>query len=214
MSGTGGNLLEARALSRRFGRTRALRKVDFDVQAGEVVAIIGPNGAGKSTLIRILATILRPDEGRCTLAGIDILRQPVKARALIGYLGHESMLDGALSMRENLRLFARIYGAATSRADKLVERFNAGAYADRPVAEYSRGQEQTAGLCRALLHAPALLLLDEPSTGLDEAAQKRLWQSARDHANAGAAVVFTTHDHEAAKAHADKVRAINAGQWQ
>jgi heme ABC exporter ATP-binding subunit CcmA len=213
MTDPGARLVAAQGLSRRYGRTRALQDVAFTADRGQVIAVIGHNGAGKSTLVRILATVLRPDAGKYSIGGVDALAHPVNARALIGYLGHESMLDGALSMRENLRLFARLYGRPPARADELVERFGAQAYADRPVHEYSRGQEQTAGLCRALLHEPALLLLDEPSTGLDTAAQERLWQAAAEHARAGGTVVFTTHDHQAAKQHAHTVQELDQGQW-
>lgn len=189
--------LQARSLSRSFGATRALRGVDLMAGPGETVAVTGANGAGKSTLLRILATLLRPDAGTFMLGEIDGLKSPVQLRAHIGYLGHESMLDAALTGRENLRLFARLYGVAASRIDELVARFEIG-YADSPVAAMSRGQEQTIGLCRALLHDPMLLLLDEPSTGLDANAQARLWQAARDHAGGGRIVIFTTHDHAAA----------------
>jgi heme ABC exporter ATP-binding subunit CcmA len=214
MAEAGARLVDARGLSRRYGRTRALEGAYFAVERGQVIAVIGHNGAGKSTLVRILATILKPDSGKYTLGEINAISEPVKARGLIGYLGHESMLDGALSMRENLRLFARLYGCPAARADELIEQFGAKGYADRPVHEYSRGQEQTAGLCRALLHQPALLLLDEPSTGLDTAAQERLWQAAADHAKSGNAVVFTTHDHQAAKQHAHQVQELHQGKWR
>jgi len=213
MSDAGATLVDAKGLKRSYGHTRALRGVDFALDRGQVIAVIGPNGAGKSTLVKILATILKPDDGTYHLDGTDAVAKPVQARALIGYLGHESMLDGALTMRENLRLFARLYGVPVARADELVERFGAGGYADRLVGEYSRGQEQTAGLCRALLHTPPLLLLDEPSTGLDAAAQERLWQAAREHANAGGAVLFTTHDHAAAREHSDSVLEISNGEF-
>ncbi|MBX3460316.1 MAG: heme ABC exporter ATP-binding protein CcmA [Planctomycetes bacterium] len=189
--------LEAKSLSRSFGATRALRDVSLSASPGEIVAITGANGAGKSTLVRILATLLRPDTGSFTLAELDGVAEATRVRALIGYLGHESMLDGALTGRENLRLFARLYGVNPSRTDELLARFEV-AFADSAVSTMSRGQEQTIGLCRALLHDPMLLLLDEPSTGLDAAAQQRLWQAAREHAGKGRIVIFTTHDHAAA----------------
>ncbi len=190
--------LECSGLTRNFGATRALKGVDLSAAPGDVIAVVGPNGAGKSTLIRILATLLRPDEGSYRIGELDSRKDAIKLRAHVGYLGHESMLDGTLTARENLRLFARLYGASPERVDQSLESFGATRYADHPVSELSRGQEQTTGLCRALLHDPALLLLDEPSTGLDANAQAKLWQTAKDHAAAERIVIFTTHDHTAA----------------
>jgi heme ABC exporter ATP-binding subunit CcmA len=196
--------LACQGLTRSYGATRALSGVDLSAVPGEIVAVVGPNGAGKSTLIRILATLMRPDAGTYRLGDFDSRTHTSRLRAHIGYLGHESMLDSALTVRENLRLFSRLYGAnglrraQSSRADALIDRFNAAAFADNPVTELSRGQEQTAALCRALLHDPALLLLDEPTAGLDAAAQQRLWETAKAHASAGRIVIFTTHDLAAA----------------
>jgi heme ABC exporter ATP-binding subunit CcmA len=203
--------LTCSALTRSFGATRALRGVDLAASPGEILAVIGPNGAGKSTLIRILATLLRPDSGHFTLGDYDSRNTGNRLKRHIGYLGHESMLDASLTARENLRLFARLYGANVARADELIERFEAERFAANPVGELSRGQEQTVGLCRALLHNPALLLLDEPSTGLDAAAQKRLWSTARSHAEQGNLVIFTTHDHAAADAVATRQIELQSG---
>lgn len=197
-------------LARSFGATRALRGVDLSAAPGDIIAVIGANGAGKSTLIRILATLLKPDSGSFTLGELDSRRDTTRLRAHVGYLGHESMLDAALTGRENLRLFARLYGMPAGRGDALIERFDAR-YADSQVSELSRGQEQTIGLCRAILHDPALLLLDEPSTGLDAAAQARLWQAAKDHAGAGRIVIFTTHDHTAAAGVAQRTLELKEG---
>ncbi|MCC7508159.1 MAG: ABC transporter ATP-binding protein [Planctomycetes bacterium] len=203
-------LLMCNNLTRNFGATRALRGVELSASPGDIIAVIGANGAGKSTLVRILATLLKPDSGSFTLGDLDSRRDTTRLRAHIGYLGHESMLDAALTGRENLRLFARLYGMPAGRGDELIERFEAR-YADSPVSELSRGQEQTIGLCRAILHDPALLLLDEPSTGLDAAAQARLWQAAKDHAGAERIVIFTTHDHTAAEGVAQRTLELKEG---
>ncbi len=192
--------LACTGLTRNFGTTRALRDVSLQLSPGVLAAVVGPNGAGKSTLVRILATLILPDSGTFRLGELDSRKQALRLRRHIGYLGHESMLDGALTVHENLRLFAGLYGAPRTRVDELLARFDAQALGDKPVSSLSRGQEQTAGLCRALLHDPALLLLDEPSTGLDENAQARLWAAAREHAAAGNIVIFTTHDATAAAA--------------
>jgi ABC-2 type transport system ATP-binding protein len=189
-----------------------LRGADLTCAPGSLTALIGANGTGKTTLIRILATLVRPDAGKVILGEVDVRNTPQKARALIGYLGHESMLDAALTPRENLRLFARLYGASVATSEGLIQRFEAGAYADVPVSELSRGQEQTAALCRALVHDPRLLLLDEPSTGLDKEARERMWRAAREQAKNGAIVLFSTHDHESAKSVADRVVEIVDGK--
>lgn len=206
--------LIAEGLSKSYGATRALRAASLRVAAGKIACLIGHNGAGKSTLIRILATLSRPDAGTVKLGEVNLLADSRKARMLVGYLGHDSMLDGAMTVRENLRLFASLYGVlnAAERIQGLIERFGALKFADSPVAELSRGQEQAAGLCRALIHHPRLLLLDEPATGLDTAARERLWQVARESADSGAVVVFSTHDHEGAARVADTVTELAGGE--
>lgn len=188
--------LACRNVSRSFGATKALRGADFTLAAGTLTALVGDNGSGKSTLLRVCATLLRPDAGDVEVCGISVLARPAVARARMGYLGHESMLDPVLTMRENLAFFARLYGVKSARAriETLVERLQAMAFADTPVAELSRGQEQAAALARALLHEPAVLLLDEPSTGLDTAAQSRLADVLQQEAQRGACVLFSTHD--------------------
>ncbi|MCL4729690.1 MAG: ABC transporter ATP-binding protein, partial [Planctomycetes bacterium] len=151
---------------------------------------------GKTTLLRVLATLTRPDEGELHIGGINARKDPARARAHIGFVGHDSMLDGVLTMRENLVFFGRLYGVPdpAARAAELIERFAAAAFADAPAGELSRGQEQAAALCRALVHRPGLLLLDEPSTGLDSAAQTRLAKIIAEEAARGACVLFSTHD--------------------
>lgn len=206
--------LVAEGICKSWGATHVLRGVDFVGEPGSLTALTGGNGAGKTTLIRILATILRPDAGKLTLGELDLARNALKARAHLGYVGHESMLDSALSMRENLQLFGSLYGVADSvgRADALIQRFEAERYAGLPVAELSRGQEQTAALCRALIHGPRLLLLDEPSSGLDKHARERLWKAAREQADGNAVVIFSTHDHDSAGRVADRVVELVEGR--
>lgn len=188
-------LLACRGLTKSFGATRALRGVDLELGAG-AFALVGGNGAGKSTLLRVLGTLMRPDTGELSIDGLDARKDALKARARLGYVGHESMLDPVLTLRENLWFFGRLYGVAetAARAEDLIARFAASAFADTPVSDLSRGQEQAAALCRALMHQPAVLLLDEPSTGLDAAAQQRLAELIRLEADRGACVLFSTHD--------------------
>lgn len=188
-------LLQCRAVSKSFGAIKALAGVDCELGAG-AFALVGDNGAGKSTLLRVLATLMRPDSGQVLIEGHDTQKQQRDARLRIGYVGHESMLDAVLTMRENLVFFGKLYAVPDpgARADDLINRFVAGQFADSPLADLSRGQEQTAALCRALIHQPKVLLLDEPSTGLDAAAQKRLVEVIGQEATRGACVLFSTHD--------------------
>jgi ABC-type multidrug transport system ATPase subunit len=204
--------LVCRGLCKAYGPVRAVQDVDLDAAPG-VTALIGHNGAGKTTLMRLLATLARPDKGNIRFDGLDAARDTARLRARLGYLGHESLLDEALTPRENLRLFGRLYGVRepAARAEALLARFGAQSFADKPVRELSRGQEQLTGLCRALMHEPGLLLLDEPSASLDAAAGERLWQAAREHADTGAVVIFSTHDHAAARKVADRVIELRQG---
>lgn len=204
--------LLCRKLSKAYGFVPALRELDFAASRGEIVALIGDNGAGKSTLLKVLATLLRPDSGECRVLGHDLASTPQKARAHIGYLGHESMLDRVLTLRENLQLFARLYGAPQTRCEEMITRLGASAFADNPVAELSRGQEQAAAIGRALVHKPSVLLLDEPFNALDPDARKRLSSVLKEEAAFGATVLLSTHDIEGASGLASRVAKLSQGQ--
>ena len=206
--------LTGKGIVKSWGATHVLRGLDLACEPGTLTALTGGNGTGKTTLIRVLATILKPDEGEITLGEVDLRGKPLQARRRIGYVAHESMLDSALTIRENLHLFGRLYGVddPKARATSLIERFEATKFADLPLTELSRGQEQAGALCRALVHDPRLLLLDEPSTGLDKHARERLWNVARKQAEGGAVVIFSTHDHDSAGKVADNVVEIVDGK--
>ncbi|MBZ0135151.1 MAG: ABC transporter ATP-binding protein [Planctomycetes bacterium] len=206
--------LTGTGIVKSWGATHVLRGLDITCEPGTVTALTGGNGTGKTTLIRVLATILKPDAGQITLGELDLRGRVLKSRARIGYLGHDSMLDAALTIRENLHMFGRLYGVSDppARAASLIERFEAARFADLPLTELSRGQEQAGALCRALVHGPALLLLDEPSTGLDKNARERLWRAAREQANEGCVVIFSTHDHDSARQVADHVVELAEGK--
>jgi ABC-2 type transport system ATP-binding protein len=204
--------IECRKLCKAYGYVPALRELNFDARPGELIALIGDNGAGKSTLLKVLATLLRPDAGSCSVMGHDLDNAAPSARALIGYLGHESMLDRVLTLRENLQLFAALYGAPASRSEELIERLAAKPYAENPVGELSRGQEQAAALGRCLVHRPDVLLLDEPFNALDPEARKRLSAILKEEAARGATVLFSTHDVEGAECTASRVVKMSAGK--
>jgi heme exporter protein A len=182
-----------RRVTKRFGAVRALAGVDTTFVAGRVAVVSGANGSGKSTLLSILGTLVRPTSGVVDLSEVGSDVRGVRAR--LGWLGHDTFLYGDLSGRENLELAARVHGLRP--ADVLesgMHRFALGAFIDRLVRTYSRGQRQRLALARTLLHRPGLLLLDEPTSGLDAASCALVAGAVRAEAEAGAVVVVITHD--------------------
>lgn len=183
-------------VSRTFGRRRALHRVSLTAAAGTITALLGHNGAGKSTLLSIAATLLRPTSGRVEYGDRDGAAEGAPLRARIGLLGHDLSLYQELTAAENLRFFAKVYGldAVETRVDAALDRAGLAARRDDGVAGFSRGMRQRLALERALIHEPRLLLLDEPFTGLDEAARRALRARLRSARDAGAIVLLTTHD--------------------
>lgn len=203
-------------VTRHFGRRRALHRVTFACEAGQIVALLGANGAGKSTLLSIGATLLAPSAGE-VLYGRQTARQGGSAlRARIGVLGHDLYLYPELTAAENLAFFARLYGlrdidgvvAASLARAALQDR------AAEPVSSFSRGMRQRLALERALLHSPCLLLLDEPFTGLDEAASAALRHRLMEAREAGAIVLVTTHDLESIDGLVDAAFVLVVGRAQ
>jgi heme exporter protein A len=186
--------VSAQGLVKMFGPTRALSGVDVRFEAGHVTVIEGPNGAGKSTLLDILSLLSRPTRGSLRFGKHDAWRERELLRGSLGVLAHAAMLYPDLSGRENLELFARMYGVDAARVGQLGERFEATGFWERPTRTYSRGQLQRIALARAILHGPRLLLLDEPSTGLDVRATERLVEAVQAERERGAIVVMVTHD--------------------
>lgn len=186
-------------VTRNFGRRRALNRVSFTCQAGQIVALLGANGAGKSTLLSIAATLLEPSEGRVLYGDRSAAAGGAALRGRIGVLGHDLYIYPELSAAENLAFFGRLYGVRDiDRAvRKALEQAALSDRADDPVGSYSRGMRQRLALERALLHSPRLLLLDEPFTGLDDVSSIALRQRLAMARDGGAIVIVTTHDLEA-----------------
>jgi heme exporter protein A len=160
-----------RGLVRRFGERAVLRGVDLAVEQGELVLLTGPNGAGKTTLLRVLATVLRPNGGSVSVLGSELPRAAGEARRRLGYLGHEALAYPALSARENLELYAALHGVAAGEVERALAAVGLAGRAGGRAGELSRGMRQRLSLARASLHRPQLLLLDEPTAGLDEDGQ-------------------------------------------
>jgi heme exporter protein A len=187
--------VETRALSKVYGPTRALTGVDLRFERGQVTSVEGPNGSGKSTLLSLLGMLARPSKGEILFGERSVARAP-SLRAAVGVLGHAPMIYPDLNAHENLRLFAQLYGLSSinEKLSALSERFGLGSWAERPARTYSRGQLQRVALARSILHAPQLLLLDEPSTGLDVASVERLTAAVDAERARGAIIVLVTHD--------------------
>ncbi len=194
----------------------ALRSVNLCVQAGEIFGLLGPNGAGKTTTLRMLTTLLAPSSGQATVAGYDLLREPARVRARIGYVSQVGGLDSSATGRENLILQAQLYGmnrvAARSRAVELINAFRLEAFADRIAWTYSGGQRRRFDLALGMVNRPAVLFLDEPTTGLDPRSRAWLWDEVRAMRAAGTSVFITTHYLDEADALCDRLAIVDDGR--
>jgi ABC-2 type transport system ATP-binding protein len=190
--------------------------VDLTVAEGTVLGLLGPNGAGKTTTVRILATLLRPDAGRATVAGYDILTQQDEIRHVMGLSGQYAAVDENLTGRENLWLFGRLYqlrsAEARSRADELLEQFDLSDAADRVVKTYTGGMRRRLDLASALIGRPRLLILDEPTTGLDPRSRIGMWEVIRGLVREGVTLLLTTQYLEEADELADVITVVDHGR--
>lgn len=193
-------LIEIDGLVKRFqtrsrGEVVAVDHLSFRVAAGEVYGLLGPNGAGKTTTLRILATLAEPDEGRVTVAGVDRVADPMGTREVLAYVPAEAGLPERLSPREVVRLYARIQGVSEpdGKADRLLERMGAAEYLDQPCGDLSTGMKRRVVLARALVHEPRVLLLDEPTDGLDVPGRREVLGLIREQAEQGRAVILSSH---------------------
>jgi drug efflux transport system ATP-binding protein len=184
------------ALGKRFGGLQAVDRLSFDVQPGEIFGLVGPDGAGKTTTLRMLAGILPPDEGGATLAGCDVLRDPEGAKRVLGYMPQRFGLYEDLTVEENIRFYADLYGVRAAqraeRAARLLAAAGMSEFRARLAGKLSGGMKQKLGLVCALIHTPAVLLLDEPTTGVDPVSRRDFWRILYDLARQGTAILTST----------------------
>ena len=209
-------MVRASGLVKRYKSVEALSGLDLTVDEGTVLALLGPNGAGKTTAVRVLATLLVPDAGTAAVAGIDVLANPSGVRERIGLSGQYAAVDEYLTGYENLEMVGRLYDLgrvkAQTRARELLDRFGLADAADRPTKTYSGGMRRRLDLAGALVAAPPLLILDEPTTGLDVRSRLQLWDVIRELVASGTTVLLTTQYLEEADRLADEIVVIDHGK--
>ena len=207
--------IEARGLRKRYGDVEALRGIDLTVEQGTVFGLLGPNGAGKTTAVRILTTLLEPDAGSATVAGVDVLRDGARVRALIGLAGQYAAVDENLTGFENLEMVGRLYhlgrALARERATALLEQFELDEAGGRPVSTYSGGMRRRLDLAAALVATPPVLFLDEPTTGLDPRSRIGLWDGIERLVAEGTTVLLTTQYLDEADRLARRIAVIDHG---
>jgi ABC-2 type transport system ATP-binding protein len=203
-------------LEKHFGEVHALRGLDLAIPEGTVCGLLGRNGAGKTTAVRVLTTLTIPDAGTARVADHDVRTEPHAVRAAIAVTGQHTGVDGDLTGRQNLRLFARLYrlrgASGRARADDMLERFGLGEAADRPTRTYSGGMRRRLDLAACMLSRPRVLFLDEPTTGLDPVSRDGIWTAVRELADSGTTVLLTTQYLEEADRLAHEVVLVNEGR--
>jgi ABC-2 type transport system ATP-binding protein len=209
-------MLDVRGVSKSFAALQAVNNVSFQVQAGEIYGLLGPNGAGKTTTISMISGLLRPDAGRVVVGGADVWKEPKKAKALMGVAPQELAIYEELSARENLEFWGQLAGLsrgdAKRRAGELLETLALADRAKDPVKSYSGGMKRRINIGCALLHRPKLLLLDEPTVGIDPQARSNILELVRTLSKDGAAILYTTHYLEEAEMLCQRIGIIDRGQ--
>jgi heme exporter protein A len=208
--------IEVRALTKTFGLNPVLRGLDFDVPRGQFLTLLGPNGSGKTTLLRILGALARPTSGTVRVGGWELPGEAEFVRAQLGVVSHLPLLYDTLTAEENLLFFARLYNlpreTRRARVEAVLRRVGLARRARDVVGTYSRGMQQRLAIARAILHEPAVLLLDEPYTGLDQDAAALLDELLREVASGGRTVIMTTHDLRRGHALADRIAILSRGR--
>ena len=210
------NIIEAQGLRKRFGTTQALDGVDLTAKQGTVLGVLGPNGAGKTTAVRVLATLLRADSGTARIAGYDVVRDAHKVRQTIGLTGQYASVDEDLTGNQNLELIGTLLNLsrrdARARAKELLDWFDLSEAAGRPAKTYSGGMRRRLDLAASLVGRPAVIFLDEPTTGLDPAKREDMWEVVRRLLTEGSTVLLTTQYLDEADALADEISVIDHGK--
>ncbi len=213
---SGTPLLEARGLTVRFGKVTALDGLELTAPPGQVLAVLGPNGAGKTTFVRTIATLIRPTSGALLVRGRDVVRDAVRVRRDIGLAGQFAAVEPTMTGRENLEMTARLFGHGRARARQaaaaVIDQLSLGEVADRRSGSYSGGQRRRLDLGASLVGGPRLLLLDEPTTGLDPVGRREVWDAVRNLAATGTDILLTTHYLDEADELADHAVVIDHGR--
>jgi len=208
--------IETAGLTKIYGKLRAVDSIDLAIERGGVHGFLGPNGAGKTTAIRMLATLIRPDEGYARVLGRDVVKQADEVRGLVGLTGQFASLDEDLTGAENLRLIAQLYGfkgaAASRRADELLDAFGLADAGGKQVKNYSGGMRRRVDISASIIVSPELLFLDEPTTGLDPRARNEVWDIVRALVDFGTTVMLTTQYLDEADQLADRISVIDTGK--
>ena len=200
---------------KKGGTVEAVKGIDLTVRKGEIFGFLGPNGAGKSTTLKMLSTLLAPDGGKATIAGFDLLAHPARVRRQIGYVSQAGGADGSATGREDLLLQAQLFGLsnekARQRAEELITALDLGGFVDRFSRTYSGGQRRKLDIALGMVHQPAVLFLDEPTTGLDPVSRAQLWNQIRLLRSQGTTVFLTTHYMDEADALCERIAIIDKG---
>lgn len=208
-------IIEVEGISKSFADIHALTQIDLSVEEGTVYGLLGPNGAGKTTAVRILTTLLKPDAGRASVAGFDVVRDAKRLRGVIGLAGQYAAVDEILTGRENLEMVGRLYrlsaAVAARRAEEILDQFELTDSADRTVRTYSGGMRRRLDLGASLVGDPKVLFLDEPTTGLDPRSRRRLWEFIEGLVDGGTTLLLTTQYLEEADRLADLIGVIDDG---
>jgi ABC-2 type transport system ATP-binding protein len=205
--------IRVHGLHKSYKKLQVLKGVDFDVASGSIFALLGSNGAGKTTIVRILATLLKPDDGTASVNGFDVRSEPARVRESISLTGQFAAVDGILTGRENLVMIAKLRQVKNSRqvADELLERFGLADAAGRRVSTYSGGMRRRLDIAMSLIGDPPVIFLDEPTTGLDPEARIEVWEVIQKLADSGTTVLLTTQYLDEAEKLADRIAILHGG---
>ncbi|WML40132.1 ATP-binding cassette domain-containing protein [Neobacillus sp. OS1-2] len=206
--------ISVKGITKSFKDKEVLKGVDFEVRRGEIFALLGSNGAGKTTTVSILSTLLKPDDGEVGICGFDVQRQPDHVRQSISLTGQFSALDGLLTGRENLMLIAKLRGVPNPAkvVDQLLAKFSLTDASNRRADKYSGGMKRRLDIAMSLIGTPAVIFLDEPTTGLDPEARMEVWKSVKELAGSGTTILLTTQYLEEAELLADRIAILHDGK--